>query len=31
MRDRIKVMRQGLVQKLAAAGVKQDFEFIEKQ
>ena len=31
MRDRIKAMRQGLVQKLAAAGVKQDFAFIEKQ
>ena len=25
MRDRIKAMRQGLVQKLAAAGIKQDF------
>ena len=31
MRDRIKAMRHGLVEKLAAAGVKQDFTFIEKQ
>ena len=31
MRDRIKAMRHGLVEKLAAAGVKQDFAFIEKQ
>ncbi len=31
MRDRIKAMRQGLKQKLAAAGVQQDFSFIEAQ
>jgi aromatic-amino-acid transaminase len=31
MRDRIKAMRHGLVEKLAAAGVKQDFAFIEQQ
>ena len=31
MRDRIKAMRHGLVEKLAAAGVKQDFAFIEAQ
>jgi aromatic-amino-acid transaminase len=31
MRDRIKAMRHGLVEKLAAAGVKQDFSFIEQQ
>ncbi|CAM3710312.1 amino acid aminotransferase [Polynucleobacter antarcticus] len=31
MRDRIKAMRQGLVEKLAAAGVKQDFSFINTQ
>ena len=31
MRDRIKAMRQGLKQKLASAGVQQDFSFIEAQ
>lgn len=31
MRGRIKAMRQGLNQKLAAAGVQQDFSFIEAQ
>ena len=31
MRDRIKSMRQGLKEKLAAAGVSQDFSFIEAQ
>ena len=31
MRDRIKLMRESLVTKLAAAGVKQDFEFIKAQ
>ena len=31
MRDRIKAMRHGLVEKLANAGVKQDFAFIEQQ
>jgi aromatic-amino-acid transaminase len=31
MRDRIKSMRQGLKAKLAAAGVSQDFSFIEAQ
>ncbi|BEI33185.1 amino acid aminotransferase [Polynucleobacter sp. HIN5] len=31
MRDRIKSMRQGLKGKLAAAGVSQDFSFIEAQ
>ncbi len=31
MRDRIKAMRQGLKQKLATAGVQQDFSFIEAQ
>jgi len=31
MRDRIKSMRQGLKEKLAAAGALQDFSFIEAQ
>ncbi len=31
MRDRIKSMRHGLKEKLAAAGVSQDFSFIEAQ
>ena len=31
MRDRIKSMRQGLKEKLATAGVSQDFSFIEAQ
>ncbi len=31
MRDRIKSMRQGLNEKLAAAGASQDFSFIESQ
>lgn len=31
MRERIKAMRQGLKEKLAAAGVQQDFSFIEAQ
>ena len=31
MRDRIKSMRHGLKEKLAAAGVAQDFSFIEAQ
>jgi len=31
MRDRIKAMRHGLVEKLAVAGVKQDFAFIKAQ
>jgi aromatic-amino-acid transaminase len=31
MRGRIKAMRQGLNQKLTAAGVQQDFSFIEAQ
>ena len=31
MRDRIKSMRHGLKEKLAAAGVSQDFSFIESQ
>ena len=31
MRDRIKAMRHGIVEKLAAAGVKHDFAFIEEQ
>ena len=31
MRDRIKKMRHELVQKLAAAGVKEDLSFIEQQ
>jgi aromatic-amino-acid transaminase len=31
MRERIKAMRQGLVEKLAAAGVNQDFVFINQQ
>jgi aromatic-amino-acid transaminase len=31
MRDRIKLMRVGLVKKLAAAGTKVDFSFVEQQ
>jgi aromatic-amino-acid transaminase len=31
MRDRIRAMRTGLVDKLKAAGVKQDFSFVIKQ
>jgi aromatic-amino-acid transaminase len=31
MRDRIRAMRQGLVEKLAARGVNQDFSFVTRQ
>ncbi|MCS6763131.1 MAG: aspartate/tyrosine/aromatic aminotransferase [Candidatus Protistobacter heckmanni] len=31
MRDRIKLMRNALVEKLAAAGAKQDFSFVKTQ
>jgi aromatic-amino-acid transaminase len=31
MRDRIRAMRTGLVERLAARGVKRDFGFVAKQ